>query len=168
MQIVCNMKNTTAYHEAGHALALILLKRKFKYVTIRPDQDSKGQVRYHGNSRKVNTERYFIFNPSDFQRYFKHDFKTIAGMVAEKMYTGRSNNAGAKSDYDIWIDVTLLDLPEKFSLVYQRFLMKYIIEVFSIEDNWKSIQAIASALMKREVLTYHEVIDVIRRKTIEL
>jgi hypothetical protein len=33
-----------AYHEAGHVVACFLLKRRFRYATIEPDEDSLGHV----------------------------------------------------------------------------------------------------------------------------
>ena len=35
----------TAYHEAGHAVAAFLLRRRLRRATIIPDEDSLGHIR---------------------------------------------------------------------------------------------------------------------------
>lgn len=40
-------REAIAYHEAGHAVMAYLKRRRFKVVTIEPDEDSGGHVSFY-------------------------------------------------------------------------------------------------------------------------
>ena len=84
----------------------------------------------------------------------------VAGLVAEQIYTGKKNKTGAVGDFEEWINVTLLGLPNKLDSKYQNFLLDYTKEVLELEINWLHITSIAEALVERKTLNYSQVIDV--------
>jgi len=156
-----------AYHEAGHVLALLLTNKRFKYVTIVPENmkdgygiETSGHVRGIPSEIKNQWEIPSFFKPVKFNRYFKNDFIKVAGLVTEQIYTGKNNKTGAGGDFEEWINVTLLGLPNKLSSKYQKFLLDYTKEVLELKINWLHITAIAEALGERETLSYAQVIDV--------
>ncbi len=47
-----------AYHEASHAVACYLLHKRFKYVTINPEEEKRGKITYPKKiSRPIPSER---------------------------------------------------------------------------------------------------------------
>ena len=86
----------TAYHEAGHAVVALDLRRAVRYLTIVPEGGSLGHV---ANAKP----------PASFQPDLNSDRKTgawierevmigLAGLVAEGIFRGRHNHIGASSD----------------------------------------------------------------------
>src|ERR1035437_2275020 len=151
-------KINAAYHEAGHVLALLLTNRGFKYVTIVSENRNYGYgiepSKYvRGIPSEINNQWEIpsFFNPIDFIK--------VAGLVAEQIYTG-TKTIGAVEDFEKWINVSLLGLPDKLSLKYQFFLLDYTKEVLELKINWLHITAIAEALVERKTLNYTQVIDV--------
>lgn len=153
----------TAYHEAGHAIAYLLMDKKFKVATIKPEGNALGYVS-HKRGNSYNFEFSSMLYPEKFNNHFTEDFINIAGFVAERIYSGRNNKIGADKDFRDWVDKTLLDLPKKLSQKYQRFLLEYATEVFELRINWIRITAIAEALLERKTLTYVQVWEVIKDK----
>jgi len=156
-----------AYHEAGHVLALLLATRRFKYVTIVPENMKDGygietsvHIRGIPSEIKNQWEIPSFFKPVKFNRFFRNDFINVAGLVAEQIYTGKKNKTGAGGDFEAWINVTLLGLPNKLNSKYQNFLLDYTREVLELEINWLHITSIAEALVERKTLNYSQVIDV--------
>jgi hypothetical protein len=156
-----------AYHEAGHVLALLLTTRRFKSVTIIPEnmKDVDGiktswHIRGIPSEIKNQWKIPSFFKPVNFNRYFKNDFIKVAGLVAEQIYTGRNNKTSVGGDIDAWINVTLLGLPDRLNSKYQHFLLDYTKEVLELQINWQHITAIAEALIERKTLSYSQVIDV--------
>lgn len=155
---------STAHHEAGHAIACILTNQRFKVVTINPDTDSLGHLKHEKSfisALKRNHNHKSFLNPADFNSFFKVDFIRISGLVSEKIYKGRFNHIGAGSDYQNWIDSTLLDLSCQLNSTYQRFLIQYVFDVLSSETAWSNIKAVASVLMQKRTLTYLETKQII-------
>jgi len=86
-----------AYHEAGHAVAALVLHRRFRHVTIEPDEDSGGHIAWSLGGPRVselaNSERRLR------ARIERGIIVTYAGPLAEARYTGRKNHVGARDDY---------------------------------------------------------------------
>ena len=161
-----------AYHEAGHVVALILINRRFKYVTIVPEENKDdpfpvktlGHVKEYPLKNKYQWEINYFFDPSVIDKYLKDDFTKVAGIIAEKIHTGKFNNLGARGDFRNWVDTTLHDLPEKLSLSYQKFLLEYTKVILEMNINWIRITAVAEALLERKTLSYNQVWEVIRKR----
>jgi hypothetical protein len=122
--------------------------------------ESSGHIKGIPSEIKNQWEIPSFFKPVKFNRYFKNDFIKIAGLVAEQIYTGGNNKTGAGTDFDEWINATLVGLPEKLNSKYQHFLLDYTKEVMELEINWLHITAIADALIEKKTLSYAQVIDV--------
>jgi hypothetical protein len=154
-------KEAIAYHEAGHAMAYILLGKKFMYATIRENDTAAGHIRQR--SSRISLDTYInsmIVVLGDFPKLFLHDFINIAGFTAEAIHTGKFNGKRALSDFMGIVDTTTQDLPERFVKQYMEFLSGYAMLVFQIKVNWLRIEAIAEALIEKETLTYIETIEV--------
>lgn len=157
-------KRATAYHEAGHAIACYLSDRKFEYVTIKPKGDTLGQLK---RKNHIRFETMSITFPNQVGKFFTENFINGAGFVSEKMYRGRNNMIGAKSDFKNMYLSSLSDLPDIFIKKYYAFLAEYILTVFQIENNWIRLKAIAEALIEKETLTYVEVINIAQNEILK-
>lgn len=75
-----------AYHEASHAVACYLLHKRFKYVTINPEEEKLGKITYPKKiSRPIPSERelavikreYIVFLLARLQRVFFWESATL-------------------------------------------------------------------------------------------
>jgi ATP-dependent Zn protease len=156
---------STAYHEAGHALAYLLTNRKFKYLTIIPKENSLGHIS-HKLGNRFNFEYGSMVDPIEFNKFFLEDFRNIAGLVAEKIYTKRNNFSGAKGDFrQIY---AIGDYSDKLITKYLSFLTEYVVMVFSIKMNRIKLDVIAEVLIQKETLSYDDVLNVIQNSMLKL
>src|SRR5690348_14957655 len=96
----------TAYHEAGHAVAAVLLRRPFRYATIMPDDDdSLGHVQYLAAPASLDWDDD---NDTRLQRHLERVMMTaLAGLVAEARLAGRRYWQQAGHDLDTVRDYAL-------------------------------------------------------------
>ena len=87
-----------AVHEAGHAVAHILTGILFKFVTIKQDKEkdehglrSLDNTMYEHPKTSDEWNKFSFLNPKEFDWFFKEDFISLAGFVAELLYRWRSN-----------------------------------------------------------------------------
>lgn len=85
-----------AFHEAGHAVARVVLKRGVRSATIRPGDGNLGHVvRFpFGEDFMPDVD----MRPGDRSLIKREVMAAYSGMVAEAFVTGRWNYAGADSD----------------------------------------------------------------------
>jgi ATP-dependent Zn protease len=86
----------TAYHEAGHAVAYFLSGRKFRAVTIQPNDDYLGCVEgFDANGFGPDTS-----STSRKRSLIERNINcSLAGPIAEAQHTRTRNHVGASSDY---------------------------------------------------------------------
>lgn len=152
-----NSDISTAYHEAGHALASILANRKFKYVTIRRQNDKAGELVHYRRIR----HKYSIDQVDLFSKSFKHDFITCAGFMAEKSFIDSPDIEGSIDDLNR-VNFSVSGLPENLQKSYHSFLAEYTITILQEESNHARLKRIAEALIERETLSYSEVINLFK------
>jgi len=151
----------TAYHEAGHAVmnyahAIDPHARRFKYVTIVPDekQGSLGHVQYKPWSKPFRPDiEITLVTSHKMEMEIK---ESLAGPMAEKMAGGRWNHPGARSDYDFANDLAMrLYCSEEACSCYMR--LSRIIVREALQYQWDLVKAVATALLEQERLTWEEV-----------
>jgi len=159
-----------AIHEAGHALAHIITGSHFDYVTIKednginkPGQRVLGLTKLDKPQTNKDWDQFSILNPNEFDRFFKDNFISISGYVAETIYRGRSNTKSSKEDLRQWLYISLKHLSEQLSSKYISFLLAYAFEVLHKDENWSNIAAIALALVDEDTLSYDRVCEVIEQ-----
>jgi hypothetical protein len=85
-----------AYHEAGHAVVALELRRGFRYATIVPETTSLGHLKPTKTPASfrpdINTDRRTS------ARIEREVLIGLAGLVAEGIHRGRRNHGGASSD----------------------------------------------------------------------
>ena len=146
----------TAYHEAGHAVARILLRRvpRLRKVTIVSTDDSEGST---------HSAHWPSFNPGsevDERKVYERIMALLAGPVSEKRFAKRASNVGARSDHARAADLALyVSADEKLA----NSLLKWLsvrTEKF-VEVNWWAVQAVAEALLEHKTLSGKKAKEVI-------
>src|SRR5262245_17726030 len=99
---------STAYHEAGHAVAAIVKGIKVEKATIKPDKDYLGVVIQKRIQKSVRDAlEYGSPTPAKRERIEIHAIILLAGGIAERKYRGRYNHIGRGEDVDKVIDIAL-------------------------------------------------------------
>jgi ATP-dependent Zn protease len=154
-----------AHHEAGHAVAHIVFGIPFVEVTIVPRQDGKTGVpsktnpwvapRPSSNPGEFTDAEWQELSQSEekWEAWKKKDndgyaIVLLAGKAAQAQYAGSANPEDAYSDYDTLKHV----LPQ----CYQRLNELEHEARELVRKYWPAVEAIASALLNRPVLTSDE------------
>lgn len=151
---------STAYHEAGHAVMFLEARRRFKYVTIIEPEGAVGHIQWNlgvakpesliDSAARFNIERIIV--------------ALLAGPAAEERYSGKHRWVGARCDLERATDFAMSLYPHE--AVASRYL-EYLVERAKWEVsrpiNWLGIEAIANALLEKRTLTYGQVCSIIRR-----
>ena len=153
---------STAYHEAGYAVAAWVLRKAYEYVTIKPDgaTGSLGHLRGEElpewavseikNLDYTPTAAFFV-SPK-LKRYIERKVVIdYAGNAAEKIFTGRNNWSGARVD-----SVNAWELLSR--ITYGDEELKYYVKLLStrarnlINCNWAAVEVLAAALVKWQTI----------------
>ena len=140
----------TAWHEAGHALAALVVGAKVHSVSIAPDDDDGprrfGDTVIHWSRRRFAGKRLAV----ELCRV------ALAGPVAEMLYSGRPFHPGTVSEWSQdWLAAleAMNFIPERqrrMALLEQTTIDLY--ERFSDDFHWQAISAIAEQLLAHEIL----------------
>ena len=147
-----NQIEKTAYHEAGHAVAHMILGMGMEEVSIIPDGECLGYVR-HAKGYKIFNED----NPeelTDDWTVLENAFIALyAGPYAESIITGCLETNTEEFGYigNIILHCNLTEA-ENLSLIQKAKEL--------INQRWKSVKALAEELMKKKRLSGNEVFEV--------
>ena len=138
----------TAIHEAGHAVAAILLRQKFKYATICPNEDSLGRVMLLVSSPRSMADRAI-------RRRLQRDLiLAVAGPIAEALYEG-SDSSFELSDFN-----EVCRLLEPFEADSEKILRNAVCKTYRLlaePCNMARLAAVASGLLEHKILSWHQV-----------
>lgn len=142
---------STAYHEAGHAVAAIESRRAILLLTIVPTDES------HGHMLKTKTPDWVRPDINEDRRttaWLEREILLgLAGPAAEARFTGRRNHVGASSDYKSVVN--LASHLYGFGKVLQTYV-DYMVaraEAFVAAPlHWVQIEYLAAALMEHRTL----------------
>jgi hypothetical protein len=142
-----------AYHEAGHAVATILLGRKFRYVTVIPEGDSAGHIKYFSPK----TQRFRVLGFERIPNWIDVELMTsLAGEVAQGMALPRSvrpwhGKSDRRQNLDFFWALNCAGGDE-----YVEYCKARLYSMFHDKINWAGLKALAFALLERKTLTYNE------------
>jgi hypothetical protein len=145
----------TAYHEAGHAVAMAQRCQRFRTVTIEPGKGYLGRVQGPAIPRP-------ILDDSASRRrtalwYDDQIFTLLAGPRAERRFTGRSNHRGASYDYEAAADLIVrMNIPDKAQKHYYAYHLATIDAFLATPFWWSKVEAVAVALLDRRTLSGDE------------
>jgi hypothetical protein len=151
----------TAYHEAGHAVASLELRRGVREVSIVPAESSLGHMR---NTKTPASFRPDINTDSRTSAWIEREVLIgLAGMAAEARFAGRRNHVGASGDYN-----TVSNLASHH-YGYGKVLTKYLdymiarAEAFvATPHHWVQIEDLAAALMVHRLMKPRAIREVCR------
>ncbi len=98
---------STAYHEAGHAVVAFELEIPFESVTIAPDEESVGSMIYQRRLQKL--DDYGSISARRRATLEAHVRVLIAGWIAEKRFNPKGfRRSGAQEDQRTLITIVFL------------------------------------------------------------
>jgi ATP-dependent Zn protease len=177
---------STAYHEASHAVLSYFLmpKTKIEQVTVAPRSEALGFVSYD-NEEYIDT--------SSKAELFNNVCVLLAGRMATlHKYGAEGLETGAVSDLEIasmqvYAAIAIFGMDEKLANIsvsgievgYNKELFTKKIEErmlvwldeaetktkAEVEKHWKAIEAVAKVLIKKEVIDGEELKDIIQKST---
>lgn len=154
-------RTSTAYHEAGHAVASYLLHHRFSKVTIAPNlgEGYLGQV----------DQSYLTKDPngvyqSQRDRVERDVLIFLAGESAEARFLGHHNWKGASQDTRSALDLLEILAPEPtgeetsayFRLMACRAKTLWLECIPGGQHRWSAVRVLAEALLVKDTLGYRE------------
>jgi hypothetical protein len=141
----------TAYHEAGHAVMSVYLRRSFRLVSVIPDKDDEsiGRVLYH----KLSNINYEDIDDKAERQIQRLIMCAMAGPAAENIFSGRNSNIAFGDMEHIKILVTILISDQEELSLYTRWLWVKTRNIMLMPINQVSTKALAEALLERKSLS---------------
>lgn len=143
---------STAYHEAGHAVIAIVLGRTVQRVSILPKLQTLGRCEFQkGKPRPTEDwlEREILI--------------ALAGLAAEARYTGQYAWGGAVQDLQGAKRLATMRAGERnFERLLKRMLAK-VEHMLDQPENWRAVQLIATELLKSETISGRAVVHLIEQ-----
>jgi ATP-dependent Zn protease len=140
-----------AYHDAGHAVAIVKLGGELRHVTTVPEGPCAGRVRYTmpGSTGHELIERKIIVN--------------LSGAAAEHLIDLDFADGGSDRDLDRVIDLALAIRPERH---LRQFTSGMIVRALDlIARNRREVGLVARALLRKRELSGSEVRALIEKPT---
>jgi len=144
-----------AIHEAGHTLAHIVTGLPFSHVTIdtyllalNSDGKSLGYVQPILPYYRADYTSYSRLSPEMFFRCFCEDVTIIGGYVAQRVLSKDFDRKGSMIDIKNLKNSPLMNQPEPFRIIYERFLIAYTFQLFNMKIHKQIIEKIAADLLK--------------------
>lgn len=154
--IVHKSLESTAYHEAGHAVACYLLRRGISFVSIRPKDGTIGRC-FPTQIRRVDDAGELYPKLAEDEILI-----VLAGTVAEGVMTGFIE-ASLGSDGDRLRDIALRLCGDwERATVYLQELGLITTDTFRLPPVKAAVRALAQQLLKHHCLKGHAAIRVIR------
>lgn len=164
-------KEIIAYHEAGHAVACILVGIKFKYVSLSPDPNnttSEGHIRILNYNRKNPRKWSLPIMGSTY--YFRRGFAIMGGPVAQIIKENKKKTSlnwfHYLGDYMSLKESVCKEMYPTLESKFIAFLFEYTLEVLKSEYVWKNIESVAEYLLKNDNIYYSDVLTVIKQNPI--
>ncbi len=139
----------TAYHEAGHAVAAFFARVPFKHVTIKPDGDMNGHVRYVRPRRLTWAGQH------------ARGMVALAGETAQCRFEPRSARGHHGASDRATVAMLALDVGGGPAVVNALIGLWQAQADELVEGRWDCIERVAATLLERETLTAAEVRDAI-------
>ncbi len=128
---------STAYHEAGHAVVALALDRPVHRVNVLPNQERLGQCEF----------RKGVFRPSD-DWVEQEILISLAGMAAEARHTGAYDRAAAGRDLRYVRKLALQRATERQLERYERRMLAKVENLLADEGHWRAVELIAAELLR--------------------
>lgn len=154
-------RQRAAYHEAGHAVVTVWLFRRFRYVTITPDNksNSAGHVLSWKFSRHFRPDEQIT--PAGRALIDAEVTILDAGRIAEKRFAGRYNHVGANADNQSAITLASYVADPGDRKVCEAYLKwRWLVAESIVKARWANIESVAAALLQRQRLSCADVREI--------
>ncbi len=128
---------TTAYHEAGHAVVALVLGRPVQHVSVLPDRELLGLCQF----------RKGVFRPSE-DWLEREILIALGGIAAEARHTGDYNWAGANRDRQFVRRLAIRRAGERQAERLERRLLAKVEHILAQEEHWRAVQLIVAELLR--------------------
>ena len=150
----------TAYHEAGHAIAILSLGRSFRIATIEPVDGSLGHVSNHHAYRFIDPDIASYTWSARERRVVKQQvFVSLAGIAAVRILLGKyPRRRRDTTDYELVTSILesfnagYLDEVDDAYVSYMELVTKN-----SLDGNWNFVEILAKELLEKKTLKNSEV-----------
>jgi hypothetical protein len=150
-----------AYHEAGHAVAALELRRAFRYVSVIPGEDNLGHVLMRPVPGSVR-EGMSWSDPKAHRWLELECLILLSGPAAEAEFVGRYNHVGAGSDYRECVDVALRLMDDEIIGKFMAYMAARARCYIRNPNRWVQVEALAAALVTHRKLSRKRVDEVCR------
>jgi len=142
-----------AYHEAGHAVASYLVKRRLSYCTIEPNPDK--HTLGHCEYRNLATFKPDVVPTGRLRNQIeKLIIVLLAGAVAERLKFGRTYWKGSENDTSQAHDLAIyLCSEDKEARAFINWLWQRTINLLEFGPHWAAVEAISEELMKSKYIS---------------
>jgi len=127
----------TAYHEAGHAVMALALGRTIHKVSVLPNRERLGEVRFAKGAAK----------PTD-DWIEREILIALAGPVAEAKFTGTFSHAAAHDDLRFVRRLALERKSDRAAARYEQRMLDKTEYMLADDATWNAVAMVAEELMK--------------------
>ncbi|MDY3552424.1 hypothetical protein R5W24_001506 [Gemmata sp. JC717] len=127
----------TAYHEAGHAVIALALGRTIHKVTVLPNRERLGEVRFTKGAAKPTddwVEREILI--------------ALGGLAAEARRTGTYEMDAATQDLRFVRRLALERKSDRQVERYEQRMLDKVEYMLADDGNWKAVELIVAELLK--------------------
>jgi Peptidase family M41 len=128
---------TTAYHEAGHAVVALALGRPIHQVSILPNRGHLGICEFGKG----------VFRPSE-DWLEREILIALGGIAAEARFTGDYSWDGAGLDFQYVRKLTVQRAGERRAERLERRLLSKVEHLLAQEGHWRAVELIAAELLR--------------------
>ena len=171
-RIYAHRERKTAYHEAGHAVAIASRGMHFDHVVINPGGGGHVYVDFFRKKQKIYPWRSFSSNWKENRELFYQRDKSfldslaaiyLAGLIAHEIKFASCNFRGGKSDLSKFYSLAQHVLGRSFSgsrlLEMRKRVWSSCRNELSKQETWDWVERTALAIYEKEVLKQDEVLD---------
>ena len=171
-RIYAHRERKTAYHEAGHAVALASRGMHFDHVVIHPGGGGHVYVDFFHSPKKRSYGRSFSSNWKENRELYHQRDKSfldslaaiyLAGLIAQEIKFGTCNFHGGRGDLSAFHSLAQHTLGRSFSgsrlLEMRKRAWNSCRNELSKQETWDWVERTALALYEKKVLTREQVLD---------
>ena len=171
-RIYADRERKTAYHEAGHAVAIASRGMHFEYVVVDPGGGGHVYVDFFRSLKKRSYGKTFSSNWKENRELYHQRDKSfldslaaiyLAGLIAQEIKFGTCNFPGGRGDLSAFHSLAQHTLGRSFSgsrlLEMRKRVWSSCRNELSKQETWDWVERKALALYEKKMLRRSQVLD---------